>query len=82
VAHFRRDAEVSRPRRTLPRMENKSGNFDSQFSQLNAEWVALHESTFKDLQGFSGTLQYSYGARIGFFEKLILLASGTRFPRS
>src|SRR6266478_8910375 len=58
-------------------MENTSGDFDSQFSELNAEWFALRDSMFKDLHGFHGILENTYVMRISFFEKLILLASGT-----
>lgn len=58
-------------------MENRSEDFDTQFSELNAEWFALRDSMFKDLHGFSGSLENAYVMRISFFEKLILLASGT-----
>jgi hypothetical protein len=58
-------------------MENKSQDFESQFSELNAEWFALRDSMFKDAHGFRAGLENAYGMRISFFEKLILLASGT-----
>jgi hypothetical protein len=58
-------------------MENESQDFDSRFSELNTEWFALRDSMFKDMHGFSGGLEHNYGIRISFFEKLILLASGT-----
>jgi hypothetical protein len=58
-------------------MGNNSGDFDSQFSKLNAEWLALRDSTFKDMHEFTDSLKSTYGMRISFFEKLILLSSGT-----
>jgi hypothetical protein len=58
-------------------MDDKTESFDSQFSLLNAEWSSLRENMFKDMQGFTGNLQNTFSMRISFYEKLILLASGT-----
>lgn len=59
-------------------MDNKSEpNFDSQFEELTTEWRTLRNLTIEVAGGFRGSWEKMFEMRISFFDKLILLSSGT-----